>query len=1404
MSETIDTKLAGEVFDENKRLIGRYINLLPDDQNLLDLFCESWLKTYRGNEDFFLTLDLETTGLKPHKGSILLVSISWDGKNAVVFAPRNYNLTKFLEVLETIPLNNQNIKFDLKWLAYHYGVYPKVYMDTMVCSQLGWAGVFPQTAAGTFSLGNIAKHLLTGYELEKETRKQFIGMSADAEFTTEQIEYAVKDSLITHKLVKPIRTRLHNQDLWSIWENIERPLIEILVRSELKGVKINVEELERLLYQKETELALIYDNILEEIKKIPASKLPTFPKDKFNPASSQQIVNLLSAIGIKVLNTEKSVLQSAQAAHPHPLLQGIIEWRKTKSIISKFLTKWLEEHIDHETNCIYTTINTYGSETGRLSAKEPNLMQVPGDLRSMIVARPDHKILSIDFCYDNKTEVLTNKGWKLFNELDKTEKFYSLNPVTHEVEYVSAVDWIEADWEGKMLKVSAQSVDLLVTPNHKHFVNDHWSKDSNFWKFLTSEEIMNSDSRISYKKNCRPIEGLEGLDIQLNHNGKSKIVPIKDYLFLLGYWIADGTARLGNTSLIYDGNKSNLEYLRSRIEKFVGPCIISKTNTCWALKFNDEFITSLFRDYGKVWHKKIPDDVWNFDASLLKHLYDGLMLGDGTTKQNGNQYTTVSKQLADDFQRLLIHLGLSGSISYIERDAREFPGGKICKVLPYYCISVNTYRNEPSVRIKNKEKYRTNSFEWDTYTGKIYCVTLEKNHIIMIRRNGKQVWCGQSQFEFRAAAAATEEPFLIEAFEDRARLLPLITELANKYKYIDPDSFVKAVTKKAVSITGDEYKLVHDFALTDIHRRNASLILGKDVAEVTDKDRAIGKCVSIDSHVHTNKGIFKVRDFLPKKPKKDTYYNLKGVKVLTDTGYEEAPTIYYHGKSPVLKVTTKSGRELICTKVHRFRTLDKHGKYVWIQAGKLKPGMDVFIKTEAPFEGKLTYPLGFTKKEQYLALLEFAGLALQFNQINSSYVTLPGNLLDRVNLLLNTMGFKKTKINGPTKLSNFIHVYRPEIIEWIGDPEGIPEQLLHNCDERSIIAFLKGLAFQTNVGYTFKGNNTQLKLLQNLLLRIGVPSYRLRSLYPGASQDLLNVYGENQEYLISKFNNSKFEFNECKLLKVSGTTKVHQKMTEIGFLGIDDPPKINSKLITQLANGLGEDTLDSLLFLMKMKIRRDTVVSVTTVKTEMEVADFSVPSTSTVVYEGFITHNTLGYAVLYGAGPSRVQESLAKEGFYYTLSECKDFLTSFFAKLPKINLFIKETHARVLDPKFIQTPIGRKRFFSLPPKYLTRKYATESEAAFREATNFCFQGANADATKKSVVIIDDFFKQFDESVRPIILLTVHDEIVIEVHDSIVEEVSRVSKKVMIDAGMESINFRAPIECSTQISSYWSK
>ena len=121
--------------------------------------------------------------------------------------------------------------------------------------------------------------------------------------------------------------------------------------------------------------------------------------------------------------------------------------------------------------------------------------------------------------------------------------------------------------------------------------------------------------------------------------------------------------------------------------------------------------------------------------------------------KTGTTFTTISKDMADDFQRLLLHLGYSGTLTeYDRRGEKHMIGERLIesKNIDYY-VSVNRNKNEPIIKNSNR-----NAFENEYYNGKIYCVELEKNNILYIRRNGKTCWSGNSRAQWEIRQVADE------------------------------------------------------------------------------------------------------------------------------------------------------------------------------------------------------------------------------------------------------------------------------------------------------------------------------------------------------------------------------------------------------------------------------------------------------------------------------------------------------------------------------------------------------------------------------------------------------------------------------------------------------------------------
>src|SRR6056297_1843 len=76
-----------------------------------------------------------------------------------------------------------------------------------------------------------------------------------------------------------------------------------------------------------------------------------------------------------------------------------------------------------------------------------------------------------DSCYDHKTEVLTNNGWKFFKDVTLDDEMCTLND-QQIIEYHRPSYLINRPYKGTMYHFYSpkSKIDLLVTPNHNMYV----------------------------------------------------------------------------------------------------------------------------------------------------------------------------------------------------------------------------------------------------------------------------------------------------------------------------------------------------------------------------------------------------------------------------------------------------------------------------------------------------------------------------------------------------------------------------------------------------------------------------------------------------------------------------------------------------------------------------------------------------------------------------------------------------------------------------------------------------------------------------------------------------------------------------------------------------------------------
>jgi hypothetical protein len=378
--------------------------------------------------------------------------------------------------------------------------------------------------------------------------------------------------------------------------------------------------------------------------------------------------------------------------------------------------------------------------------------------------RLKHMTVDKQHCYDPDTEVLTNLGWIKFNKLTKEHKVASM--VNEALVYQNPIELQEFDYTGKMYKMDTEQVNLLVTPNHRMYVRGNHSKT---YGLITAEEMYGK--RKVWKRNVNMFEpDVINAPVELIFKDKKVIsfrIPdtdmvfdIKSWLIFFGIWVAEGYVCKYDYTIKISAEKQRVKDALTLIEKDLGVNFlkrpdgstdkgkIGETNS-WRIYKASMGRYMLPFSVGAV-NKFLPEWVWFLDRDNCKHLIEGMCLGDGCKLKKGKgnwTYSTSSTRLADDFQRLCLHSGVScnkrlhslaGTTSY-----SKVIGKPITSTVDSWQLVINTCKNEPCI---NHRPHNPRQDVWEDYSGKVYCCTVPKGDgVIYVRKNGISVWCGNSR-----------------------------------------------------------------------------------------------------------------------------------------------------------------------------------------------------------------------------------------------------------------------------------------------------------------------------------------------------------------------------------------------------------------------------------------------------------------------------------------------------------------------------------------------------------------------------------------------------------------------------------------------------------------------------------
>ena len=184
---------------------------------------------------------------------------------------------------------------------------------------------------------------------------------------------------------------------------------------------------------------------------------------------------------------------------------------------------------------------------------------------------------------------------------------------------------------------------------------------------------------------------------------------------------------------------------------------------------------------------------------------------------------------------------------------------------------------------------------------------------------------------------------------------------------------------------------------------------------------------------------------------------------------------------------------------------------------------------------------------------------------------------------------------------------------------------------------------------------------------------------------------------------------------------------------------------------------------------------------------------------------TINFGVIYGMGAQRFARSTG-----VSLIEAKYFLSKFKERYPAVFKFLEYQERLALSQGFVETLLGRRRYFHFnknglgrllgtPPNEIdltTARRAGMEAQQLRAAANAPIQGSSADIIKLAMIQLHSALRETGLAAK--ILLQVHDELVLEVNPKDLEET-----KLLVQNTMENaVKLSVPLIVETGVGVNW--
>ena len=355
-----------------------------------------------------LVVDIETTSVSPHTGTILGIAISTRPHQGLYVSIEIVEKHKqwFHELFKTRKCIFHNSKFDTNYMETELRFEFPDYEDTMLLHYC------LEEAVGTHGLKPLALRFtdLGDYERELDDYKKSWARKNKVKLENFNYgmlpsdilaPYACKDADATFQLYgkfKPLVEK--SEEFTKLYDTILKPATHAMKRLEKNGGPIDTEQVDWLANQYQIDV----EECLEEISQHESvQRFERVFEKSFNPNSTAQLRELFFNI-LKLKPTKKtdtgaySVDKEVLTNLGHPLSEAILELREKSKMAGTYINN-IRKGVDSDGR-LRSGFNIHGTTSGRLSSSgNLNYQNIPRDnkdIKKLFRARPGYRIIQCD------------------------------------------------------------------------------------------------------------------------------------------------------------------------------------------------------------------------------------------------------------------------------------------------------------------------------------------------------------------------------------------------------------------------------------------------------------------------------------------------------------------------------------------------------------------------------------------------------------------------------------------------------------------------------------------------------------------------------------------------------------------------------------------------------------------------------------------------------------------------------------------------------------------------------------------------------------------------------------------------------------------------------------------------